>query len=54
MIRTFVLFFGIALVLTGALSCVIRLTTDGWAALALLGLLLAILANRWDDPPALT
>lgn len=48
MTRSLVLILGVVLVLAGATSCIIRLVADGWAALALLGLLLVILTNRWD------
>ncbi len=49
-LRPLLLIFGIALVVVGALSCVIRLTADGWAALALLGFLIVLLTNRSDGP----
>ena len=50
MTRTFTLVLGIALTLVGVTSCAIRLTADGWAALALLGFLIVIVTNRWDGP----
>ncbi|MCJ1709289.1 hypothetical protein [Microbacterium sp. VKM Ac-2923] len=51
MIRSLILVLGVFLVMFGSTYCVLRLTADGWAAIALLGLILVILANRWDTLP---
>ena len=52
MTRSALILAGLALIAAGLTLTLTRLHVDGLSALAIAGLIVVILANRWDTPAA--